>query len=415
MYSHLSGLASQDADVHGVVRLVAHRTGAAVAVLEPGLEVVSAVPGNAAELLRAATGGTQLGQVLAAAGRNRRPVALAGLGAEPASVVVAPIMVGDAVTAHLVTVSGGATGAWEQELDDDLSLLLAEHAATVCGIILGRGRVIAAAAGRARTDLIEGLLLARDRDDGQAERWAGHLGFSSGAEHHVLALGFAAAPAGTHPDRSGPERARVLALAEQTLARRLPSGIVAVRDTEVVAVVPVPDGRGTALDRVRALGERCLATVVERYPDARVLVGVGGCCLLPPDIAGSYAQARAAIEAAGRMGRPPGVVAFDDLGVLRLLLQVPDLGELRGFAADVLGDLVRDRQHRADLLSTLTAWFRENGSPQRTARELHVHPNTVTYRIRRVEEVTGLRLDHYRDRLMAQVACEIVQVLGEWP
>jgi DNA-binding PucR family transcriptional regulator len=39
----------------------------------------------------------------------------------------------------------------------------------------------------------------------------------------------------------------------------------------------------------------------------------------------------------------------------------------------------------------------------------------VTYRIRRVEEIAGLRLDHYRDRLMAQLACEIMQVLGDVP
>ena len=113
------------------------------------------------------------------------------------------------------------------------------------------------------------------------------------------------------------------------------------------------------------------------------------------------------------MGRAPAVLAFDDLGVHRLLLQVPDLGELRAFATSVLGDLVRDREHRADLVGTLIEWFRCNGSPQRTARELHVHPNTVTYRIRRVEEIAGLRLDHYRDRLMAQLACEILQVLGD--
>jgi hypothetical protein len=416
VYSHLSGLASQDCDVDGVVRLVAHRTRAAVAVLDPALDVLAAVPPEAGDRLRSATGTAQLGQVLAAAARNRRPVALPGLGAEPSAIVVAPILVGDEVAAHLVTISGrpAATGedagadAGQQELDEDLGLLLAEHAATICGIILGRERVVAAAAGRARTDLVEGLLLARDRDDGELERWAGHLGFARGVEHHVVAVGFGA-------DAGRPAaRPRVLALAEQTLGRRLPSAILTVRESEVVAVVPAPAGRRCGLDGVRELGEQCLAAVAARHPDAPVVVGVGGSCVLPTEISRSYAQARAAIDAAARMGRALAVVAFDDLGVHRLLLQVPDLAELRGFAGDVLGDLVRDREHRADLLSTLTGWFRCNGSPQRTARELHVHPNTVTYRIRRIEEITGLRLDHYRDRLMAQVACEIVQVLGEW-
>lgn len=390
VYSHLSGLASQDSDVDGVVRLVAHRSGAAVAVLGPGLDVVAAVPTDAPDRLRGAVGG-RLPQVLAAAARTRRPTAVPALDATGA-VVVAPILVGDDVAAHLVTL-----GAGDQDLDEDLGLLLAEHAATVCGIILGRERVVAAAAGRARTDLLEGLLLARDRDDGEAERWAGHLGFARGVPHHVLA--FALVDGAAERDR-----ARVLGTAEHALGRRAPGAIVAVRDTEVVAVVPAAAG----LEAVRALGEHCLAAVAARFPDVPVVVGVGDGCVLPAEIARSYTQARAAIDAAARMGRGPVVVAFDDLGVHRLLLQVPDLGELRAFADDVLGELGA----QPDLLTTLTVWFSCNGSPQRTARELHVHPNTVTYRVRRIEELTGLRLDHYRDRLMAQVACEIVGVLG---
>jgi sugar diacid utilization regulator len=282
------------------------------------------------------------------------------------------------------------------ELDGDLLLLLTEHAATVCGIILGRERVVAAAAGRARTDLVEGLLLARDRDDGEAERWAGHLGFARGTEHHVLAVGVA----------ESSDRARVLAVAEHTITRARAAAIVAVREGEVVAVVPVERP-----DSVRELAQRCRRAVRERHPEVAVVAGIGGPCREAREIARSYAEARSAIDAARRMAHAPGVVAYEELGVLRLLLQVPDTGELQAFAVDVLGDLVRDRGAGADLLGTLAEWFRCNGSPQRTARELHVHPNTVTYRIRRVEEIAGLRLDHHRDRLMAQLACEIVQAL----
>ncbi|MEN3265654.1 helix-turn-helix domain-containing protein [Pseudonocardia sp.] len=413
VYSHLSGLASQDSDVDGVVRLVAHRTGSAVAVLGPTVEVLAAAPTDAGERLADPAVSASLGPVLAAAAQNRRPVSLPGLGAAAGPIVVAPILVGDEVAAHLVTLPPVEPRSGEQELDDDLNLLLTEHAATICGIILGRERVVAAAAGQARTDLIEGLLLARDRDDGEAERWAGHLGFVPGCEHHVLTVrllegGGAGTPASD-------DTAHVLALAEHAISRRLPGAIVAVRDTEVVAVVAAPPGRGGGLDGVRSLAEGCRAAVLDRHPDAAVVAGVGGCCRTAGEISRSYSEARSAVDAARRMGRAPAVLAFDDLGVHRLLLQVPDLGELRAFAADVLGELVRDREHRANLVGTLSEWFRCNGSPQRTARELHVHPNTVSYRIRRVEEIAGLRLDHYRDRLMAQLACEIMQVLGDVP
>ena len=83
----------------------------------------------------------------------------------------------------------------------------------------------------------------------------------------------------------------------------------------------------------------------------------------------------------------------------------------RAKAREVLGRLATDRSERTvELLRTLARYFREDGSPQRVARALNVHPNTVGYRLRRAEELSGLDLDSYRDRLAAQVALEI---LGE--
>ena len=95
---------------------------------------------------------------------------------------------------------------------------------------------------------------------------------------------------------------------------------------------------------------------------------------------------------------------------------MPDLSELRGFADEVLGKLSADPSGQSQAyLETLACYFRENASPQRAARVLHVHPNTVSYRIHRVEEITGLDLGSYRERLMAQVALEILDAVGEAP
>ena len=129
MYSHLSGLASQDADMGGVVRLVAHRTRSAAVVLGPAQQPLAAAPAGAAERLESAIGAAPLAPVLAAAAQNRRPVSLPGLGAEPGTIAVAPIMVNHDVVAHLVTVRPTDRPASGTELDDDLNLLLTEHAA----------------------------------------------------------------------------------------------------------------------------------------------------------------------------------------------------------------------------------------------------------------------------------------------
>ena len=120
--------------------------------------------------------------VAGAASRARRALRLPGAGSA-ASVIVAPVLVGDDVPAHLLTVDTGGHGAGE-----DTSLLLTEHAATICGVILSRERVVATAASRVRDDLVEGLLSGRGQDVAETGRWARHLGYDPGRQHHVLSV-----------------------------------------------------------------------------------------------------------------------------------------------------------------------------------------------------------------------------------
>jgi sugar diacid utilization regulator len=61
-----------------------------------------------------------------------------------------------------------------------------------------------------------------------------------------------------------------------------------------------------------------------------------------------------------------------------------------GPARDRLADLLTPIAGRADLLSTLEGWFEADFDRRRAAAALHVHPNTLDYRLRRIAELTGL-------------------------
>jgi len=409
VYQHLTGLTLQDADVSTVTRLLAERTAATVAVVSRGLEVLAAAAEDAAgdevaEQVGAYLSSPRLAAVLNSTAQTRRSLRLPDVG-DAAGVIVAPILVGDDVPAYLMTFGGGQHGEGA-----DMSLLVTEHAATICGVILGRERVVAAAARQVRDDLVEGLLLGGGRDNGEVGRWARHLGYDPSREHRILAAAF---DAGT--GAAGP---RVAAAIDHFFTTRMPGAITSIRDDEVVIVAPdsgAPNhGRPNhGAEEAARLSTACLARMRDLFPEAAITIGIGGPCRDPADIARSYGQARRTIDAVVRLGRRGQVVAFDDLGIHRLLLQVPDLAELRSFATEILGRLGgQERQRGTDLLTTLACYFRENNSPQRTARSLHVHPNTVAYRIRRIQEITGLQLGNYRDRLMAQVALEIIDALG---
>jgi len=411
VYRQLSGLALQDADLASVTQLLADRTAATVAVVSPVMDVMAAAspsvpPEEAAALVRTHVVHPRLGQVLRASRQGHRALWLPSVGGMPA-IIVAPVLVGDQVPAHLITVDPA-----EKNADEDMSLLVTEHAATICGVILGREHVAAAAARRVRDDLVEGLLLGRGRDDSETGRWAAHLGYDPSRDHHVVVIAFHVPPARAAQDADALQQ-RIRDVIEHFLATRAPDVITSAHESEVVLVAGADGARRGGLDP-RQLAEACLARLAELFPDTRVIAGIGGACRNPRDIAHSYEEAHRTIETLRRMGRSAAVTAFGDLGIHRLLLQVPDLGELRSFADDVLGMLGRqERERRSEYLNTLACYLRENGSPQRAARFLHVHPNTVAYRIKRIEEITGLSLDNYTDRLTAQVALEIVDVLGD--
>jgi sugar diacid utilization regulator len=418
VYRYLSGLALQDADLAGVVQLISDRMTATVAVVTQLMDVLTAAaPGVSADKAVAAVREhvvhPRLGQVLRASRLSQRALRLPNVGGTPA-IIVAPILVGDEVPSYLITIDPA-----DNIFGEDMSLLVTEHAATICGVILGRERVVAAAARRVRDDLVEGLLLGRGRDQSDTSRWAAHLGYDPARDHNVMAIAFdLPAPAATAPSLAdaAAQRQRIWESIEHFVATRAPDAIVSARESEVVIVAAAPPEQGPAAMDARRLAHACLARLAELFPAARVVIGIGGTCRDPREVARSYAQAQRTTQTLKRLGRAGTVSAFGDLGVLRLLLQVPDLAELRSFAADVLGKLaVHEQEHKSEYLTTLACYFRENNSPQRASRILHVHPNTVAYRVKRIEEITGLRLDNYTDRLIAQVALEILDALGEEP
>ncbi len=418
IYHRLSAVALQNAEVTAITELLASQVGVAAFVLSDSLDVVAASapsgtvgdPSGMADGLRCLPAAVR---VIRAVGRTRRAVRSPHPGGD-GWIVVAPIVVGTEVAAFLVTAGQPAAGqpaAGQPEgaIDEATSLLVTEHAATMCGIVIGRDRTLVAAASRVREDLLEGLLFARSTDDAELGRWANHLGFQQSHRYRVLSIVGRFDPA---PGRdTGERRQRLFAVVEHFYASHAPAGITGVRPDEVVVVAP-DDGSGDGGGMgVLRLAEECRAYVHQLFPDAVVTIGIGDVAACTREVARSYCEARRTIAAAERIGRHGETVSFESLGIHRLLLQVPDLEQLRVFAMEVLGRVIDyERSHSGELVKTLRCFFEENGSPQRTAQRLYVHPHTVTYRLRRIEEIASLSLDDHRDRLMAAVSLEILTV-----
>jgi sugar diacid utilization regulator len=123
------------------------------------------------------------------------------------------------------------------------------------------------------------------------------------------------------------------------------------------------------------------------------VVGAGRPAAAPVDPAAlrqSIAEASTALGLATTLPAGPRIVRHPDIGSHTLLLDFVDRQVLLAFRESVLGPLERwDRDHGAELVRTLSAFLAHDGRWRETAAELHIHHNTLRYRIGRVSELTG--------------------------
>ncbi|MEU6171566.1 PucR family transcriptional regulator ligand-binding domain-containing protein [Streptantibioticus parmotrematis] len=188
---------------------------------------------------------------------------------------------------------------------------------------------------------------------------------------------------------------------------------VAHDDEEAMALLPLPvvpgdrDGdeaaeatgpRGLRADELlRSVGGP-LARGLDG--DGRLTIGVSASVHSAEGLRGALEEARHARRvAAARPGRVC-VAGHEELASHVLLLPfVPD-DVRRAFTARLLDPLrAYDRRHRAELIPTLEAFLDCDGSWTRCATRLHLHVNTLRYRIGRIEQLTGRDLSRLEDKV----------------
>jgi hypothetical protein len=216
--------------------------------------------------------------------------------------------------------------------------------------------------------------------------------------------------------------------------------VVAPLGDQIVALIPLPAGSGPAAaegpdpqhpqDAPRAGADPAAKTAhafAARLRDAqpvldsdrsrvRLTVGVSTPAEGVTALDGALHEARSALRlaairaaAAGPASRPAvSVVTSDEVASHELLLASVPGSVLRSFRERLLGPLlVYDERHRAELLPTLREFLACSGSWNACAATMYVHVNTVRYRIRRIEELTGRDLSRLDDQVDFFLALQI--------
>ncbi|MDB1089208.1 helix-turn-helix domain-containing protein [Streptomyces sp. ACA25] len=205
--------------------------------------------------------------------------------------------------------------------------------------------------------------------------------------------------AGAGPDSPADTGSR--ALLEELLAA-LPAplpGVAVARGGEAVALVPVPDGAGP-LHPERLLGAARPVLTAALGDAGRIALGSSAGVSSAESLHGALEEALHALRVATAGADRVAGTGHEELASHVTLLPFVPQDVRQAYSARLLDPLrAYDQRHRSALLPTLRAFLAADCSWSRCAAALHLHVNTLRYRIGRIEELTGRDLSRLEDRL----------------
>ncbi|MGN6130013.1 MAG: PucR family transcriptional regulator [Nocardioidaceae bacterium] len=296
-----------------------------------------------------------------------------------------------------------------------------ERTSTVAALLITRRQAVNAVESKYRGDFLRDVFLGRAGDQDYVIEHAASLGWDLAHPMHVVSaeidpLGPGEPPVSGRLRRTWQER---FSAAWQQVCESVDRSIPTVDfSAEVVTLLPVPERfRDEPGEAHAAMAEtvRQIVTAVagDRGGGRRPFsVGVSRLVTSLHGLPDAYTQARRATEVGRRIKGGSSTTWFDQLGVHRLIALVPDPAELRGFAADVLGELAEDTEDAADLRRTLQILLDTNLNVAEAARLQFFHYNTMRYRVSKLERMLGPFSTDPHLRLDIAVALQVLQMRG---
>jgi purine catabolism regulator len=306
-------------------------------------------------------------------------------------------LAGRAIALPVPSGAHGAATSWlvavpESDSVADFERFLAHHAVMVVALAQMRERVVAETERRLAGDVLGLVLSGRIDGEETAMRLAP---FEISGEVAVAVFGV------ENPEGLEDELARILA---ELGAHALVATVATARRPLLCAVIA---GAESPLELVASARE--LLAGEGRAVRAAVSHNASLAALRR-----SFHEARCALEVGALAnGSSPAVACADDLGAYRLLLSLQEDDGLRQYCDDVLGPIERSPTgHGDELLRSLEAFLEHNGSWEAAARALFCHRHTLRYRMSRIEELTGRRLDRVENRIEFWLALRGCELLG---
>ncbi len=189
------------------------------------------------------------------------------------------------------------------------------------------------------------------------------------------------------------EKKRILRALNDTLKKKLTGGMIFLKGDEVIILLPNPDeGDFSKEYKETHLFLSQLQRLVFDSTDISVSVGIGSVAREIKEIKQSYLEARAAVDFLKQTGKD-GTMFFHDLGFYQLFTNQWERKRLEEIAKSQLKELIKsDSSKGTSFLKTLERYFHHDGNLRATSDDLHIHINTLRYRLKVLKDTFNIDL-----------------------
>ena len=127
------------------------------------------------------------------------------------------------------------------------------------------------------------------------------------------------------------------------------------------------------------------------------------------ELSGAFRETSLALKV-GKLFYPEQTVfPYNELGIGRLIYQLP-VSLCESFLQEVFLDKIPDKLDDETLL-TINRFLQNNLNIAETSRQLHMHRNTLIYRLEQIEKRTGLDLRQFEDAMTFKIATMVMNYL----
>jgi len=326
------------------------------------------------------------------------------------NLIVVPVDINGIVKDYLVI------GEFYRRLDDQ-DVMAIERASTIISLELMKEKAVFEAERKVRGELLEDLISGNFRFEEAVIRRASFLNFNLNCHLAVFVINtdgfeqFLLNNVRKDEMFAQEVKAWIVDMTHRVFLDYRGSAMLMAKSDGIVGLVHLNSGQAkkTLINKMKEIRDK----IREKYKKLNISVGVGRAYIGPRYVKQSYEEALAAVRI-GRMIKGGGSTTFfEDLGPYRFLYEMKDLLPMQKYYQDVLGILLSyDKHNNTDLVKTIQHYFKNNCNLRLTAESLFIHKNSVIYRLKKVEELTGMSMDDAEDRFNLQLALKIGQIVN---